>query len=262
MTQAVVAADSRLSQSKAVAGATQEVADELFAVTDELAAKPKLRRLLSGSTLTTDQRVNLVKELFGGQVSNQTLDILIAGVELDWDSPSALSRALEGQGIDVVLAVAENTELLLEQLFAFGRYSNRDENLRSLLGDESIPIITRRQLVAKVLDGCLTATISLAQRAVGRSNNYEHAIDMYIEEVALKRGRKVARVTVAQPLSASQRDRLEKALSKMYSSEIDLVIDVDASVLGGARIDVGYEAIDATISGRLDALRQTLNEEK
>ncbi len=262
MTSTVVTLDSRLSQSKAVSGATRMVAEELFAVTDELAAKPKLRRLLSGSTLTTEQRVNLVRELFGKQLSTQTVDILVAAVELDWDSPLDFARALESQGLDIILDVAENTELVLEQLFAFGRYTNRNQDLRSTLSDEAIPIADRRQLVEEALSGCLPTTILLAQRAVGRANNYEHAVGMYIEEVALKRGRKVARVTVAQPLSPSQRDRLETALSKIYSSEIDLVIDIDASVLGGARIDVGYEAIDATISGRLDGLRRTLNEEK
>ena len=60
------------------------------------------------------------------------------------------------------------------------------------------------------------------------------------------------------PLSAAQRERLEKSLSGQYGRTIRINEVVDQSSLGGMRVHIGDEIIDGTIANRITDLRLRL----
>jgi F-type H+-transporting ATPase subunit delta len=62
-----------------------------------------------------------------------------------------------------------------------------------------------------------------------------------------------ARITSAQPLTDPQRDEIVGALEKRYGKKIEAELDVDPSLLGGARVQVGDQVIHASVR---DALAQ------
>jgi F-type H+-transporting ATPase subunit delta len=62
-----------------------------------------------------------------------------------------------------------------------------------------------------------------------------------------------ARITSAQPLTDSQREEIVSALEKRYGKKIEAELDVDATLLGGARVQVGDQVIHASVR---DALAQ------
>ncbi|HEX3678859.1 MAG TPA: F0F1 ATP synthase subunit delta, partial [Galbitalea sp.] len=76
--------------------------------------------------------------------------------------------------------------------------------------------------------------------------------------VADEAGLGIATVTVASALDDAQRDRLTKTLSKQYGRDIRINEIIDASVLGGMRVQVGSEVIDGTIANRIADLRLRL----
>ena len=76
--------------------------------------------------------------------------------------------------------------------------------------------------------------------------------------VAEQSGSTVATVTVAAPLSAAQRERLEKSLSGQYGRTIRINEVVDQGILGGMRVHIGDEIIDGTIANRITDLRLRL----
>jgi F-type H+-transporting ATPase subunit delta len=78
---------------------------------------------------------------------------------------------------------------------------------------------------------------------------------------ALKRNNdNVARATIvsAFPLTGQQRDELKGALAKRYSRQIETVEEVDASLLGGAKIIVGDQVIDRTVIGQLNKMSRQI----
>jgi F-type H+-transporting ATPase subunit delta len=78
---------------------------------------------------------------------------------------------------------------------------------------------------------------------------------------ALKRNNdNVARATIvsAFPLTQQQRDELKGALAKRYSRQIETVEEVDASLLGGAKIIVGDQVIDRTVIGQLNKMSRQI----
>jgi F-type H+-transporting ATPase subunit delta len=68
------------------------------------------------------------------------------------------------------------------------------------------------------------------------------------------------KVRSAVPLDDAQAERLVEALKRRYRSEIELERALDASVLGGAVIDVGETVIDGSLKSRLAQLETALTQ--
>ena len=62
-----------------------------------------------------------------------------------------------------------------------------------------------------------------------------------------------ARITSAQPLSGEQRGEIVAALEKRYGKKVEADVDVDPQLLGGARVQIGDQVINASVR---DALAQ------
>lgn len=65
-------------------------------------------------------------------------------------------------------------------------------------------------------------------------------------------------VVSAIELDQSQADRLSDALSRRFDREVELVNEVDASVIGGAIVYAGDQVIDGSLRGRLEKLSNSL----
>jgi F-type H+-transporting ATPase subunit delta len=70
--------------------------------------------------------------------------------------------------------------------------------------------------------------------------------------------RLVANVTVAAPLSESQKSALESALSKSHGHALRLNIEVDPAILGGVKVQIAGEIIDGSVANRLKQARMML----
>ena len=71
-------------------------------------------------------------------------------------------------------------------------------------------------------------------------------------------GRTVASVVTASPLSDGQHQRLQRALSARTGQTIELDIDVDPSLIGGAIATVGGLVFDGSLRTQLHQLRAAL----
>jgi F-type H+-transporting ATPase subunit delta len=71
-------------------------------------------------------------------------------------------------------------------------------------------------------------------------------------------GRMRARVISASPLSDDQRERLRRALAARTGQELELDLEVDASLLGGAVASVGSLVFDGSLRTQLEQLRASL----
>jgi F-type H+-transporting ATPase subunit delta len=65
-------------------------------------------------------------------------------------------------------------------------------------------------------------------------------------------------VTSAVALTESQKHALEAALAKRTGKTIVLKSLLDASVLGGLKVQIGHQLVDATVAGKLRAMKESL----
>jgi F-type H+-transporting ATPase subunit delta len=160
------------------------------------------------------------------------------------------------------IAKAEgNLDTVEDELFRVARTIESNEDLRSTLTDQAIPVERRQKIVETLLDGkaspVSTALVSFVVGA-GRSRNLPEIIDRLVAKAAEERREAVAEVRTAYPLDEEHRQKLADALSKATGKHVSLKVVVDPSVMGGVIATIGDTVIDGTIRHRLDQLRESL----
>src|SRR5690348_18487927 len=85
----------------------RELGDEILAVARLITREPRLRRALVDISRSPEARVELLRTLLAGKVSDDALAMLSDLVAGRWSVPSELLDATERLGVDAVLASAE-----------------------------------------------------------------------------------------------------------------------------------------------------------
>jgi F-type H+-transporting ATPase subunit delta len=160
------------------------------------------------------------------------------------------------------IAKAEGSlETVEDELFRVARTLESNDDLRSTLSDQAIPVERRQAIVETLLGGkaspVTTALVSCVVGA-GRSRNLPEIIDRLVTKAAEERREAVAEVRTAYPLDEERRQKLADVLSKVTGKHVSLKVIVDPSVMGGVVATVGDTVIDGTIRHRLDELRESL----
>jgi F-type H+-transporting ATPase subunit delta len=160
----------------------------------------------------------------------------------------------------LLVAGAEGGSRQLEmELAQVARAIETSAELRTALSDPSYPAGARQQIVDEVLDGrsspVTPAMVSLVVGA-GRAAHLQRIADRVVELGAQARGRAVAEVRSAIPLTAEQEDQLTAALSAATGKEIEIKAIVDPSVLGGVVAQIGDQVFDGSVRARLGQLHE------
>lgn len=258
------ARQSALDRALDAAQPTAALGDELFAITDALGGSPSLRRALTDLGTPEEGRLNVVRALFAGKVSQQAQAVLEAATKLSWSTTGAFTGAIERQGVRAFLSEAQQQGRLddvEDQLFKVGRAVAANPELRVALGERGVQLAGRQQLLDDIIGGkVLPVTQALARRAVAaRRRTFDTTLEGYLTTAAELRNRGIATVEVAQPLTDEQSGRLRAALSKQIGRDVTLNVIVNPAVLGGVRVSMGDEVIEGTVAGRLADARRKLS---
>jgi F-type H+-transporting ATPase subunit delta len=251
--------------SSADSGQVLAVADELLAVTALLRDEPRLRRALADATRSEESRVELMRSLLSGKISSEALDLAEVLAAGRWSVPSELLEATERLGVEALLASAESAQELGEvedELFRFGQIATGDRELVSVLGDSTVEVGRRRELVRQLLDGkARPVTVRLAELAIvgfgGRG--FEASLQRLVELAAERRDRAVAYVTTAVVPTEAEEERLTDLLSHRYGRQVSLKVEVRPEIIGGMSVRVGSDLYDGTVLRRLTEARQALS---
>lgn len=262
--EAYTEASDRLTADTATATFAQlaAVADEIWAVAGLLRKQPRLRRALTDSSRSSEERGNLLRSLVSGKVSKVSVDVVVTLVSGRWSAPHELLDATERLGVDAMLRSADKAGDLAEvedELFRFGQVVSANPELAVTLSDPGATQERRVTLVQDLLKGKVRlATGRLVEVALegfgGRS--FEASLTRLVELTAAKRDREVAYVTVARLLDDSEEERLAAKLSGIYGRQVSLKVDVDPRVIGGVSVRVGSDLYDGTILRRLNEAKQ------
>ena len=256
--EALAAARDRLealTDSSAVDA--KQLAEQLAAVTEFLDREVALRRVLTDPVQSGEARAELAGRLLGGHLDGPALDLVTGMVRARWSRSRDLVDSVEELAATADLTAAQQANVLddvEDELFRFGRSVQSNAALRAALTDRAASVEAKTELLHSLLGGRANPVterlvVRLVTRPRGRS--LEAGLEAMSRLAAARRGRAVAVVTSAVPLTDGQKQRLGAALAKLYGRQMHLNLDVDPSVLGGISVRVGEEVIDGTIAERL-----------
>ena len=138
---------------------------------------------------------------------------------------------------------------------------SRDERLRSALSNPKVGAAQKkglfRELVGERLDPGVGRLIDLLV------DNHREAllgeIATQFDELKREQERVVqARITSAQPLTDAQRAEIVSALETRHGKRIEVEIEVDPELLGGARVQIGDQVIHASVRDALGQMAAAL----
>lgn len=154
-----------------------------------------------------------------------------------------------------------NLERVEAELYEVARVVERNEDLRSRLTDQALPVDLRQGIVEDLLGGraqpTTTALVSFIVGA-GRARDLPAIVDRMVQRSAETRSEVVAEVTSAIPLDEDQIARLSRALSERTGKQVSLRVSVDPSILGGIVATIGDTVIDGSVRRRLEQLRESI----
>ncbi|MFC6093328.1 F0F1 ATP synthase subunit delta [Saccharothrix lopnurensis] len=241
-----------------------ELGDELFAVVGLLSGQPALRRALADNAAEPAGREQLLRGLLGAKVTDPTLQVLATVVTSRWSSPRELVDGVESLARTTLLVRAERDgrlDAVEDELFRFGRIIAGNHELELALSDPAAEPAAKVALVDGLIAGKVDATTRSLVDQLVREPRGRGIVAGLVDLAALaakRRERSVAHVRSAVDLDATQRDRLEATLTRIYSRPIALHVEVDPALRGGLLIKIGDEVIDGSVAGRLAALRRDL----
>ena len=166
-----------------------------------------------------------------------------------------LFRSLAGADLSGDLSEVE------DELFRFGQVIDGSPQLAAVLGEVTVDPAQRAKLADRLLKGkAKPVTVRLVHLAIAGfgGRTLTGALTRLVELSADRRKLQVAYVTVATPLTEDEERRLGARLAQMYGREMSVKVTVDPNVLGGARVLIGSDLYDGTISRRLAEARNAL----
>ncbi|MDO8381407.1 MAG: F0F1 ATP synthase subunit delta [Microbacterium sp.] len=256
-TQAQRASNAELSGAK---GLDLAVASQLFHSARVVGSSSHLSGALADPSASTASRQKVVEDVFGPTFAPVTVSLLSFAVQQRWSSATDLIAGIEELAIRVV-AISEGSTDLEGELFSVSRMVTQNPELELALGSRLGDAASKGALVDTLLAGRVSAGTALTVASIVQQpgeRRVREALSRTMRIVSDELNRTVATVTTATPLSDAQAAQLVRLLSAKYGREVSLNTVVDSSVVGGLRVQIADDVIDASVAARLAELRQRL----
>ena len=251
--------------------ASLQLAKELFGILGMVDSSAGLRRALTDPSRNGDEKSALVRQLVGGKVSADAADIAAGLASSRWASARDIGDALETLAATVVISVAENKsavsasgisglEELENDLFSFNQAVASNHEVQRALSEPQASASAKTTLAEKLVPGISEEAKVLVSQAVTQPRGIKatRLVERFAELAAKRQQRWIATVSVTRPLTQTQLERLQAGLNAMYGRELKVNVNVDPALIGGIRVQVGDEVLDASVLTRLGELQRQL----
>lgn len=241
------------------------VSGDLLAVAGLLGQEKSLRQALADSGQPAGTRGAIVRDLFGGKVSDTSLAVLDEVVSARWSNDVDMVDAVEQLGAQAAFTVAESDgslDRVEDELFRVGRAVDGSADLQMALTDPSLGAEHKSALVRDLIGATAApTTTSLVSYAAANLRGRQPAV--VVEALATlaadQRQRLLAEVRTAVGLTPEQTGRLAAALSTLQGRDVRLNVIVDPEVVGGIVVRVGEDVIDGSVASRLEQARRAVS---
>ena len=258
-----VSRDSLAPKLRATAEDVWRIGNELFSVTNVLDRNIRLERALTDPSRPVEDKVALLNKLVGDQAHEMTMEILTDLVGRRWSRVSDIANAVEDFGVDGMMYYADATDATLQVSIELAELHSALLNLpvvRSGLSSDRAPAEARIKLLYALVGNkdLNKVTMRLAEHAAcnPRRRRYLSTIHWLINKFSRHMGESMVTVTTAAPLNPEQVDKLIAVYSKRLGRPVHINSNVDPTVIGGMRIEIGDEVTDNTVVAQLQQLQR------
>ena len=257
--QALVA--SRVALDALAAKVDVDAASALFSVGRAIAGSTQLAAAMADASLEGSAKAGLLSNVFGTSLTGPAATLASGIVSERWSNEDEMLGGIEDIAIRAAAIAAGPRASIEAEIYSFSRAVSTDAELELTLGSKLSNASGKAALATRLLAGKAheaTVVIVSALVAQPRGRRIGALLAHAAAVVADQAGASVATVTSARPLTAEQRASVAKSLSSSYGRDVLVNAEVDESIIGGIRLQVGDDVMDGTVSSRLNELRREL----
>ncbi len=148
------------------------------------------------------------------------------------------------------------------QMRALGELIAQSEDVRRLLASPLVDVNEASRAILAVIDnagvGRLVRNLVGVVAANRRLAALPRVVDAFAALIAEKRGIVTARVASAHPLTEVQEQQLRARLIEAGYGNVEIIREVDPSLLGGLVVKIGARLYDTSLKSRLQRLQNAM----
>lgn len=166
-----------------------------------------------------------------------------------------------GAALFEITAAEGTTQEVQSELHALDQVFNDNPGLMAALIGPELKLNLKQEIVGELTTGASPVVTRLVQMTFnyGRIAALPAIVADFDERISADAGQITGTVTTAVPLSGAQADKLAAAVARRLGVEhAELNNVVDASVIGGVRVQAANYVIDGTVQHRIDQIRAEL----
>jgi F-type H+-transporting ATPase subunit delta len=155
----------------------------------------------------------------------------------------------------------KTVDILSSEMQAVQKLLDGSPELKGILEHPRVKAQEKLDALKGLLGTALSPTLENFLRLLLTKKRIKHlkAVTDHFERLCYEmRGKAVARVLTAMPLSPAQKAALTQKLSQMLGLTVDLKEEVKPDLIGGMMIYLGDQRMDGSVLGQLEKMKQRL----
>ncbi len=159
-----------------------------------------------------------------------------------------------------VIETATDTQAVRDELLAIGNAFKTNPALIEALLNPAVPTTNKKAIFASVFTGLTAPLPRLFDMLIdaARIELTHEIVRRYRDEWNERNNVHAARVVTAIALDDDAVERVRQALETAVSGKVEMETTIDASLVGGLKVEVDGHLFDGTVKARLQALRERL----
>ncbi len=150
---------------------------------------------------------------------------------------------------------------VVDQLQGFVAALAEQPVLREIMASPRVSVAEKIRVLDRLVAPHVAPVLMRFLKVVAQRSRLQHLADIAQAAVEMRDealGRVVAHVRTATPLTDDLRQSITDKMSQLVSRQVVLRESVDPELIGGMIVRIGDTVYDASISGRLDRMNQSL----
>jgi F-type H+-transporting ATPase subunit delta len=136
-----------------------------------------------------------------------------------------------------------------------------NEELMAVLVAPKVNEATKKQMLSNLLTNANQVVSNFVQLLVDKKRLTELVAVVEAFETLAAKAAKTAQATVVstRELTAAEREEISSSFGKLVGVEqLEITNEIDPSVIGGVRVQIGNYIYDSTVASKLEGLKRTL----
>lgn len=159
----------------------------------------------------------------------------------------------------------EQAEQIASQLEQLDELIESIPQAGDLLSSTRIEAGSRLEMISRIFSGRVHESLEAFLAVLSRHERMDllgPIVKSFRKQLNRRENRQEVTLLVAAPLEEDQKQQIGRELGEVLESKLELTVRVEPAILGGMVVQIGDQVFDASVSGQIEKMRKTLQQQR